>query len=912
MGVLRRIMWDWRRAAATGLSVLLAVTAFVVLTGSAQQSRLEVTATIDANYRSSYDILVRPKGSQTPLEAATGRVRPNYLSGLYGGITTAQADAVAKIPGVEVSAPIAMIGQVLQTAEVPIDVTDLVGTDGPALLRFRTTEKTMRGLAQTPGPEGYVYVSTGVDLDLGSDDLAVIEKLPNGKTVPVCRDLPLPGSDGSPYDASARWSARCWDRYTGRTGMRWPYKEGQFVVGVQMSFPVVVAAIDPVAEAKLTGVDQAMVTGRYLTIEDSSTKSERVQVPAIASSKTFVDQIDDITVERLRPDAITKLRAGLSGAAARDMVRKAVPVSSSRYTRTAQQGHEAWLDGERDGRPAGFLVASAFFAPSSVSYDRRPDGALVPRTRQVDPFIWRRYFFGNVPFAAVPAAGSDTGYRDITSAAGGSSTMQFTPELTTYGTFDPTKIRAFSPLSKLPLETYEPPAVTAGDDATSTLLKGQELDPDANPAGYVQSPPLILTTLKALPELTSTRAFDWPEGSKTPTAPISAVRVRVAGVTGADPASRERIRLTAERITQATGLDVDITVGSSPRPTAVALPATAHGAPPLLVTESWVEKGVAATITSAVDRKSLTLFVLILATTALAVSISANASVRSRRTELGVLACIGWRPGLITRQVLGELVAVGAAAGIVGALIAVPVGAAFGADVPVGRAALAVPAAIALALLAGLVPALRAARATPADAVRPAVTKRGRVRVRLRGPASMAANYVLRTPARAATGAIALAMGVAALTALTGITVAFDGSVVGTLLGDAVSVQVRGADIAAAAVMTVIGLGCLLDILYLDLREQAARYASLQASGWRDSTLTRLIVGQAAIIGALGAVAGAALGLAAVAVLTPLTSSLLLVGGGIAAAGLLLTCLLALAPARRLRTLPTAALLAAE
>lgn len=155
-------------------------------------------------------------------------------------------------------------------------------------------------------------------------------------------------------------------------------------------------------------------------------------------------------------------------------------------------------------------------------------------------------------------------------------------------------------------------------------------------------------------------------------------------------------------------------------------------------------------------------------------------------------------------------------------------------------------------------------------------------------------------------------MGVAALTALAGITVAFQGSVVGTLLGDAVSVQVRGADLVAAAVMTVIGLGCLLDILYLDLREQAARYASLQASGWRDSTLTRLIVGQAALIGALGALLGAGLGLAAVAVLTPLTAQVVLVGVGIAAAGIGLTCLLALLPAQRLRTLPTARLLSQE
>lgn len=135
--LVRRLARDWRRAAATGLSVLLAVTAFVVLTGSAQRSRLEVTATVDANYRSSYDILVRPKGSKTPIEASTGRVRPNYLSGLYGGITTAQSDAVGKVAGVEISAPIAMVGQIFQSVDVPVEVSDLVGDSGPALLRFR-------------------------------------------------------------------------------------------------------------------------------------------------------------------------------------------------------------------------------------------------------------------------------------------------------------------------------------------------------------------------------------------------------------------------------------------------------------------------------------------------------------------------------------------------------------------------------------------------------------------------------------------------------------------------------------------------------------------------------------------------------------------------------------------------------
>jgi hypothetical protein len=41
----------------------------------------------------------------------------------------------------------------------------------------------------------------------------------------------------------------------------------------------------------------------------------------------------------------------------------------------------------------------------------------------------------------------------------------------------------------------------------------------------------------------------------------------------------------------ATGLDVDITMGSSPSAVTVALPAGTYGRPGLTLTESWINKG---------------------------------------------------------------------------------------------------------------------------------------------------------------------------------------------------------------------------------------------------------------------------------------------------------------------------------
>ena len=90
------------------------------------------------------------------------------------------------------------------------------------------------------------------------------------------------------------------------------------------------------------------------------------------------------------------------------------------------------------------------------------------------------------------------------------------------------------------------------------------------------------------------------------------IRVRVAGVTGPDPVSRERVRRVTQAIRERTGLAVDITAGSSPHPLRVELPPGKFGRPALTVREGWTKKGVAFAIVSALDRKSLALFVLVL------------------------------------------------------------------------------------------------------------------------------------------------------------------------------------------------------------------------------------------------------------------------------------------------------------
>ena len=86
-----------------------------------------------------------------------------------------------------------------------------------------------------------------------------------------------------------------------------------------------------------------------------------------------------------------------------------------------------------------------------------------------------------------------------------------------------------------------------------------------------------------------------------------------------------------------------------------------------------------------------------------------------------MLACLGWSRRMLFRSILGELALVGLAAGVAGAVLSWPISALAGLHVSPWRAGLAIPAAVVLAVLAGVVPARAAARAHPGAAVRPAV-----------------------------------------------------------------------------------------------------------------------------------------------------------------------------------------------
>ncbi|HEY3564060.1 MAG TPA: FtsX-like permease family protein [Casimicrobiaceae bacterium] len=121
--------------------------------------------------------------------------------------------------------------------------------------------------------------------------------------------------------------------------------------------------------------------------------------------------------------------------------------------------------------------------------------------------------------------------------------------------------------------------------------------------------------------------------------------------------------------------------------------------------------------------------------------------------------------------------------------------------------------------------------------------------------------------------AIVLALAVASLTVLVAIERGFHGVLVDTLLGNALSIQVRAVDIAAAAIIMSLAALAVADVLYLNLRERAAELATLRATGWTRGHVARLVCLEALAVGALIA-AAIALAAALVAAAVPTAQAL--------------------------------------
>jgi hypothetical protein len=913
-----------RRALALLAGVLAATTGFTVASGATATSRLTVVGTVNDSYRAAYDILVRPAGARSTMESERGLIRPNYLSGLFGGITMAQYQQVRQIPGVTVAAPIAMIGYATIDALARIDVTGALDRSlTRQLIRVTKTWSSDRGLSRIPDDvPAYVYVTQrpviwpeaatqGIaiwsdgknhtndvakachadsDTPLAETLETPLEMREDGSLAPICSITDLKTAQEDKSAAAGRVRMDVFQLLAdGRfQGIVAGPPTARALATVFWPMTLLLAAVDPVQEAQLVGLDRAMKVGSYLTapFKPSGPHPPGLTViPVIASTQSYLDETMSAVASRMTGP----LADHLAGIAPQQSVAQLGAASAS----TAVPAGSESADKVYEAQPVQHdSPQSVILQSGSTTYDTAGT-ALVPRNVALPSNVWEA---GQVIGVPAPIFGKDVALRPIQVVK-----LPKIVSLQTVGTFDPNLLTGFSTASQLPLETYFPPLAPGADDRSRALLKGQPLAPNNNPAGYLATPPALLTSLDQL----------WALGVGE--APLSAIRVRVADIHGLDARSQERIRLIAQEITETTGLDVDITIGSSPAPQTVQLPAGSFGRPELSLSEGWSKKGVAVAIISAIDRKSAILFGLILVVCTLFLANAVSAAVRDRRRELAVLACLGWSRRRLIALIGLEVAAVGLLAGVAGAGLTPLVARAADIQTSGRHALLAIPVAVAISLLAAAVPAWRAGQAHPGGLVSAQARLPGGSRRHRRTVAGMAMANLPRTPGRSFVAVLALSLAIASLTLLLAITFAFQGQVTGTVMGNLVTVRARGVDGFAVGVSILLGMIAVADVLYLNTRERSGELAALAAAGWSQSTLGRLIAYEGLYLGWAGALLGAGLGLSGAALFVGTLAPNVIQAASLAAVvGALTTAIAAWIPTLRSPRLSISTLLAED
>jgi putative ABC transport system permease protein len=788
---------------AIGLVIISASVMLIAFTS--QITMIAMEHDLGRFWRTTYDILVRPSGERSEIEEQYGLVEANHLSGIWGGITFEQYEAIKAIPGVEVAAPLAMLGYVQEI--VSADVVDQLHEPGVYTLKMSLRIEDRSGLYETIPRKPVYYYYIGSDV----------------------------GSNVTLYDANRLFA----------NPVRPPFSH--------LEFPFLVAGIDPVQEAALVGLHQAMVEGDYLTGSESLVTRPRFQAsggPATeidapilinATTYTSITQLAELRYLELSDDVFTLADIQDRGGTT---YLETLPADTIAVQELSSADlYHILIEGLRE---RGFSHSFAVDLPGRMTY--RPATYILPDNELVLEIMLPEEGQGYLIWPAYRSTHIgqplwfDTAFRPVIR-----------------GIFDIERIPQPEAVRRIPLETYFPPvAILRYDEQGQPVELPRVLRPTLNPAGYIQNPPLVLTTLEAAQLI---------KGNET----ISAIRVRVAleGCSGdyltcpLTLQNQRKIETIAGEIARLTGLDVDIMVGSSPTRILVHVPGVGY------VEEQWIQKNVTATYQERVQTGHLILLAALLGIGGLFVLDLAWAEVVARRRTIALQKALGWRSSTVFAQVLGHLLLVSTLAAILGALAAWGVTGLLGWQPPPMRLLAGVPLLVVLlSLLGSLYPAWLAARTPPVIGL-----QQGNIRPTTRNrPGSsflplpsafflLAWRGLARRWSRSALGALTAALSAALLVLMLGVTVDRQGVMSGTLLGEFILVRIEGYHYAIVGIGFGLAALSLANSLLAGVLERRREIGVLKAVGWRTPTVARLFILEGALLGVLGGVAGAALGL---------------------------------------------------
>ncbi len=415
-----------------------------------------------------------------------------------------------------------------------------------------------------------------------------------------------------------------------------------------------------------------------------------------------------------------------------------------------------------------------------------------------------------------------------------------------------------NPLNWLPENTYAAPPVVLRYDAQGHPITPTTLLPTTNPAGFIVQPPLALTTIAAARELVGEHC-------------ISAIRVRVAGVVTPNQESWKHIQQVAQEIRQQTGLQVVVTLGSSPQPTLVYVPGVHVGdlgagqniAPIGWVEERWIHIGVGLTYLNQLGSTRLLLLGAVLAVCLGYLAVAFSALVSSQRRDFAILSVLGWRPWQPIRLFLAQALILAIGGGILGLGLALLIASFLEATLLWPVVIGTIPVMLALAFISILYPLWQIWHMRPAEILRAgssmssskAIVLGSRIGL-LMPIGTLVLRNLSRSRLRSLITVLSLFLSALLLVLMfTGI-LSLHQALQGTLLGDYVLLQTAVPQIAGCVIAIILTFLSVADLLLLHVRERQREIGLLRAVGWRPGWIQRLFVQEGLTLAIIGAIPG--------------------------------------------------------
>jgi len=816
-GAARRLWRDRQRVVALGLLALTAVAA----SGLQSTSAVVLQQTLDENWRGSYDILVTQQGKD-PVTA--GMLHSDALvDATSGRLSVHDLELIRSLPGVEVAAPI---------AEVTFTPADLIG--GPVVW----LPVPVRPDASLTSPQAFrVTVSSTTNDGLGERSLASQTILafayqPSYSQIVFDTDgTPLVDADGETVYATTDLADSprllSGDTRVGFEGGTYDAATGTIPLGLSVAPrpSATVALVDPAAERELLGE-----AGGFL--DPLLTSGGGDGHPVIVLDRAPSPLRLTVTVEEF-----DRVSPGAAGAEAVEQAQGVGFLQNGQIAPTLDPAAGTTVVGEYDvdGTPVLDPFAPEIITLGGLDPERAADGSAgqrmgAPRSvlgpRYTEPtaggttLLPRGYtVFGQYAEAPLGSAlpGSVTEYSKLFGAVGGPGPNPVT--LRVAGGVDIDELRALvGEVSFMPLGGYDVAAPTLVAGADGAPAAPRALATSLTGFGIPGTNEMAVGSLDILDGLGVSR-------------PISAIRIRVAGIDRFTPDAQQRL-LTAASGLASLGYEATIVAGSSPQRMPVlvsgyALAATDESGAQQIgdlgyIRQDWSRLGAVTEADAAVSATSIALLAVCVLALGSLLAVVQLGSIPARRAHAGVLRELGWRRRRIARwfaaeELVGLAVLVGVGAASI-ALTTVPVVAA----VTVGVALLCVVATSLVAVLLGA----RAPRRT---------LRRQRARstaLRVASPLGFGVRQARASIASAVTLGLAVVVVVVSVAAVVAVFVQGRELAGPTLLGALAAARGWVPQGVLAAVSLTAGVLLVVLARRATLARRRAQWAAIRAMGW--------------------------------------------------------------------------------